>query len=473
MESALDMVDARLPQTLKFPLHSLEPPEQSLRNYEHAILHACGAMHLDQNEAKRQIKLIDALDLRPIALIDQDGNEENCLASISVIERLSSAHSTFAFHEVNPTKKRRLNSTDSLITHPDINLDASLSYVIDSSPYAHTLHSEAYVELSSDICELLNTDWLREPQLRYFCAQVFAGAILLESETGQAMLVNSIEVYGRTISQDVHHERFLSKDETILPSSLPPFDSIYPNVCVSYPMYAKNRSLVIGTKTFGGYITSGVMLNGKSKPELGPSFSQFVLTKNLAHNIKIYISKKSFEDAQIIANNRDIKQLYGFDILSQLRSLRSLFHCPSTYIMCRASSRLMNGHATRPSTIFTFADSDKAPLDSDARVASELFQTVALAVLQGGYQSTLEKVDIQRLRKRCEEGGIHDCLQNILDLYLMVDDCSSIAILGNRALNLQLTNCADLLWPSLAIANEAVVQAIGHTLEKASAFDTV
>ncbi|KAL0090919.1 C2H2-type zinc finger transcription factor [Phycomyces blakesleeanus] len=477
IESTLDMVDARLPQTLKCPAAStLEPLEQSHRSYEHAILHACGVMHLSQDEAKRHIKFIDALDLKPIALIDQDGNEENCLVSNEVIERLSSTHSNFSFHEVNPTKKRKISSTDELdadTPQQGIHLDASLSYVIDSSPYAHTLQSETYIELNSEICELLNTDWLMGPQLRYFCAQVFAGAILLESETGQAMLVNSIEVYGRTISQDVHRERYIFKDETLRASSLPPVDSIYPNVCVSYAMYAKNRSLVIGTKTFGGYITSGVMLNGKSMPEIGPSFSQFVLTKHLARNIKIYINKKSFEDAQIIANNRESKQLYGFAILSQLRNLRSLFHCPSTYIMCRATSRLMNDHPTRPYTIFTYADSDKVPLDSDARVASELFQTVALAVLDGGYQGTLEKNDVLRLRKRCEEGEIYDCLQNILDLYLMVDDCSSISILGNRALNLQLTNCADLLWPSLAIANEAVVQAIADTLEKASVFDTV
>ncbi|KAK3815315.1 MAG: hypothetical protein J3Q66DRAFT_264883, partial [Benniella sp.] len=59
--------------------------------------------------------------------------------------------------------------------------------------------------LTEDICEFLNEDWLMRPSLRFACARMLAGCIMLNTMHGEALLVNTtIEMYGRGREIDVH-----------------------------------------------------------------------------------------------------------------------------------------------------------------------------------------------------------------------------------------------------------------------------
>ncbi|KAI9591644.1 hypothetical protein BDF19DRAFT_339226, partial [Syncephalis fuscata] len=67
----------------------------------------------------------------------------------------------------------------------------------------------------------------------------------------------------------------------------------------------------------------------------------------------------------------------------QLRQVRSKFHCPSTYTLCRSSSAATNSVTRRPFTIWTLADYEISRL-TQAKIGSQLFQTIATAVINNG-----------------------------------------------------------------------------------------
>lgn len=66
--------------------------------------------------------------------------------------------------------------------------------------------------------------------MKYFCAQVLAGAILINERNSQAIIVNCVEVYGRTQSVDAHREAFGLKKGVPIKTSLPNENSRYPNL---------------------------------------------------------------------------------------------------------------------------------------------------------------------------------------------------------------------------------------------------
>ncbi|KAI7882900.1 hypothetical protein K492DRAFT_120815, partial [Lichtheimia hyalospora FSU 10163] len=51
---------------------------------------------------------------------------------------------------------------------------------------------------------LLNQDWLFRPQMRFFAAKAPSGPILVDPLTSKAVLINTIELYGRSIMVDAH-----------------------------------------------------------------------------------------------------------------------------------------------------------------------------------------------------------------------------------------------------------------------------
>ncbi|KAG2193392.1 hypothetical protein INT47_007684 [Mucor saturninus] len=93
----------------------------------------------------------------------------------------------------------------------------NLAPLIHRSPYRNMLMKLHHFNLN-DVAVLLNTDWMHVPQIKFDCAQVLAGAILLNTISGDAILLNTIEVYGRTKNVDIHHEISTPKDST--PSSI-------------------------------------------------------------------------------------------------------------------------------------------------------------------------------------------------------------------------------------------------------------
>ncbi|KAL1936244.1 hypothetical protein VTP01DRAFT_378, partial [Rhizomucor pusillus] len=84
----------------------------------------------------------------------------------------------------------------------------SLENLFAASPYSKILVQRHYVPLADDVWALLNKDWEFYPQAKYFSAMVLAGAILVNTSNKQAVMVNTVEMYGRTKTVDRHRETF-------------------------------------------------------------------------------------------------------------------------------------------------------------------------------------------------------------------------------------------------------------------------
>lgn len=85
--------------------------------------------------------------------------------------------------------------------------------------------------LSNELCNLANHDWRFHPQAKYYVAGLFAEAILFRTDNHQAIIINTIEAYGRGKTVDIYREIFGMWKGTAVETSLPPAFSIrYPDV---------------------------------------------------------------------------------------------------------------------------------------------------------------------------------------------------------------------------------------------------
>lgn len=148
--------------------------------------------------------------------------------------------------------------------------------------HAHEMH---HFNFNDDVAVLLNKDWMHMPQIKFACAQVLAGAILLNTISGEAILLNAIEVYGRTKNVDIHREISTPEDSTLLPSS-----SLYPNVWSCVKSTRDGRKLIIGTQSCSALVTSSLRLDCERDPDFGPSSFSFVTSPQTT---KIYIDNDS------------------------------------------------------------------------------------------------------------------------------------------------------------------------------------
>lgn len=109
--------------------------------------------------------------------------------------------------------------------------------------------------MNDDIANLSSQDWLLRPQMRFYAAKVLAGAILINPNSLSAIMINTIEVYGRTNIIDAHCERSISIKGVAARTTNPPIDSMYRNIWVISVNDVYGRKLNISTKIFNGYCT--------------------------------------------------------------------------------------------------------------------------------------------------------------------------------------------------------------------------
>lgn len=117
-------------------------------------------------------------------------------------------------------------------------------------------------------CQLLNEDWTFLPQLRFACAQLLAGAIIM-NKNNEAVLVNTVEIYGRQRSLDVHRENFVNKKGKSASSSLPPVTTKYHYTWPTTMKDNEGDKLVVGTKTLNALITSSLRIDSIHEASVG------------------------------------------------------------------------------------------------------------------------------------------------------------------------------------------------------------
>ncbi|CEI92663.1 hypothetical protein RMCBS344292_06918 [Rhizopus microsporus] len=194
---------------------------------------------------------------------------------------------------------------------------------------------------------------------------------------GEAILVDTMEVYGGTKSTDIHRELPFSSNMTIFTTKL-----MYANIWPYNRSTRDSSKIVIVTRTCMALITSIVRLDQSEVPKVGPSSCHFAMSPQYT---KIFIDQVSWTKAKKIESNASTRPIEPFNLIVQARQLRSQFHHPTTYYLCRASSDATLFSHLQPYTVFTYCDYEGSTKSMDngkaSMIASRLFQRIAYSVI--------------------------------------------------------------------------------------------
>ncbi|KAI7897136.1 uncharacterized protein EV154DRAFT_400565, partial [Mucor mucedo] len=134
--------------------------------------------------------------------------------------------------------------TDHFIQHLRLTTKAS-------KKLADSLHEE----ITDEMTDLLNRDWLQYPQMRYCTSQLLVGAIIIEGS--KAIVINALEPYSRDTLLDAHHERKLFGAATSFPSET----NQYGFLSICQLSISDGLKLTIGSRTCNFLVTSGLRLD--------------------------------------------------------------------------------------------------------------------------------------------------------------------------------------------------------------------
>lgn len=146
---------------------------------------------------------MDSLALQPIAITDRQGTEDIALTHPHVANKLVNVHESIK--PILCSKRRYSDMIDkgALCVQCRTEVTDGLENLLLISPYTTLLSQRNFVEISKQVYHLLNSDWEFFPRFRLFSAMALAGAILINVSNNQAVILNIIEVYGRTKPVDI------------------------------------------------------------------------------------------------------------------------------------------------------------------------------------------------------------------------------------------------------------------------------
>ncbi|KAL4213266.1 hypothetical protein AB4K20DRAFT_1864787 [Rhizopus microsporus] len=174
---------------------------------------------------------------------------------------------------------------------------------------------------------------MHESQVNFACAQVLAGAVLMNVSNGEATLVNTVKVYGGTKLAGIHRELPLSSSMST--SQL--------NQCMSTSGHTSEVQ-----ETVPKLALSRKLREAKSGAVI-MSFCHVTTAYKNIHRLDQRQKKK-------IKSNVSTWPIEPFDLIAQARQLRSQFHHPTTYYFCCASSGATLFSHLQPYAVFTYCD---------------------------------------------------------------------------------------------------------------------
>ncbi|KAI8060875.1 hypothetical protein BC940DRAFT_337241 [Gongronella butleri] len=427
---------------------------ESRRSYDDAVLHACNQTTATDKEKIKTLALVDSMDLQPIAILNAQGKENNALTNKSYISDLTGDHGHI--HGIIPSKRFPDGSEKNLsCVACSPTMQRGLENLIAASPYTNLLKQREFVELPPDVCTLLNKDWDFFPKIKGFSARVLAGAILFNTLNGQAIMINTIEMYGRTKLVDAHRETFGKQKDGVQSTSLPPpIKKLYTNVWPMTLYRADGPKLVIGTLVSNALVTSSMRLDIKQQPSVGGMTNNFLLDAiNSSLSTKIFIDRDCLKDALALVDGTKALGDSGF-LACRLRQIRSKFDWLSAYALCRATGPLTEAHVCQPYTVFTLGNQD-----AGRNPGAHVFRAIAKAVLENGAAAQLAKRTVETAVAIAAQGSsVRSSLEAILGQY--EPDAVTIPIIGNEKLNKELEFIANGLSSSITNANDTVQREI-------------
>ncbi|KAF9153524.1 hypothetical protein BGX20_004893, partial [Mortierella sp. AD010] len=198
-----------------------QPVVETVRqpSFYDAALSACNELNASERDKKRALSLVDCLELVPFILKDPLGIDQAAFTNEPALKKLCLKGAGEFATSINPIFKPNESQMSQVNQSvPDVGLRTLLA----TSPHSVVLRSRAFSELSEQLCEFMNKDWMFRPELQYACSQLLAGCILINTCNGHAVMANSIEVYGRTKLIDIHREHFSIMKGKAIQTSLPP-----------------------------------------------------------------------------------------------------------------------------------------------------------------------------------------------------------------------------------------------------------
>ncbi|KAI9015246.1 hypothetical protein CLU79DRAFT_724982 [Phycomyces nitens] len=312
----------------------------------------------------------------------------------------------------------------------DCSSDSIVEHIKSTSQAAKKLSTTRHEEFTLEHSNILSRDWLEYPQLRYCGSQMLVGAILVDGQN--SILLNTVEPYSRDPLLDAHYER-LSPDQ----SSFPETPGIYGFLSICLIDTQDGKKLIIGTRTCNFLVTSSMRLDVHSV-NLGPSTTHFTPT----NKTRLFLDKTSLDTVKPMLKNETVNECQQMPILYQLRQLRSKFDRLSTYTKCRASSSFTSHPFLQPTTIWTLSSQNGSTLInlSQEKIGALIFRTIAIQVCKAGAHASLDRVAVDEIVALANDTSISAILTSIQGLF---DDQEKIDIIGNAALNSQLTDLAN------------------------------
>ncbi|KAI9275324.1 hypothetical protein BY458DRAFT_507106 [Sporodiniella umbellata] len=377
---------------------------------------------LSKREQKKWFMLADLADLEPITLASNSGRNYCLLGNATNINNVLR-------NQPVGNWELPLENSELSIDSPTASQSNALNHIIKTSPFYKHLSNTKYVELSKSTVKMISKDWIQFPQLRYAIPQLFSGAVITDEYA--ALLVNGLEPYGRLRIVDAHFER--RTKSTLSQSSFPKKETKYGWIKTVAVEDDNTTKLKIGLLTCNLLITSSLRIDNHASTtngavELGSNTDNSFPKEN----VLIYLNEESIKFANTINENKGTTSINSWDYLSQLRQLRSKFHCMPTYTLCRSFSSLSTDMSFQPYAIWTLYNYDSnQSLDSQSQKLSLMFQSIALAVITDGANARVEMKTFRSLYVQLNDNKIKETTKQILDM----EQGQSIFIINNIELS--------------------------------------
>ncbi|KAG1139585.1 hypothetical protein G6F37_009342 [Rhizopus arrhizus] len=242
--------------------------------------------------------------------------------------------------------------------------DSFIHHVKTSSKAAKQLTRTRHTELTEELCNILNRDWLEYP-----------------SYGSLSSFPESRGLYG------------------------------YLNICLLNT--ADGQKLVLGTRTCNLLVTPSLRLD-KESVNLGPSTTHFAPSEKT----RVFVDLESIHSAKSMLSNKRQTSAQDMSLLYQMRQLRSKFHSLSTYTKCRASASITSRLELQPSTIWMLSDNDSPQhIPSQDKVDSFLFRTTAVAVNCHGKDAVLSRDEVESVRALVKNSDVATILEGITGFF--------------------------------------------------------
>ncbi|CEG72336.1 hypothetical protein RMATCC62417_07915 [Rhizopus microsporus] len=102
------------------------------------------------------------------------------------------------------------------------------------------------------------------------------------TRSGQAIMANTVEAYGRTKHIDARRETFGKEKDTSIITSIPlPINTMYPDVWPVSLQHSDGVKLVIDAQVSNILTTSSLRIDTKMKPCIGSKCMSFQLTTSI------------------------------------------------------------------------------------------------------------------------------------------------------------------------------------------------